>query len=89
MHGVQAVGMSTLSSPLAVRCASSGAGAASFQQLLLDAMRKLDSLRQSHAAPPTAQSDTERHAVQRTLHTAQQVHSALLSAYNEIKEMGG
>lgn len=89
MHGVQAVGTSTLSSPPAVRSASPCAGAASFQQVLLDAMRKLDTLRQSPAAPPTAQSAAQRQAVERTLHTAQQVHGALMSAYNEIKEMGG
>lgn len=89
MHGIHAVGMSTLSSPMAVRSNSSTAGAASFQQVLLDAMRKLDSLRQPPAAPLAAQSAAQWQGAQRTLHTAQQVHGAIMSAYNEIKEMGG
>ena len=89
MHGVQPVGMSTLSSPLAVRSSSSTSGTASLQQVLLAAMRKLDSLRQPTAAPLAAQSAAQWQAAQRTLHTAQQVHGAVMSALNEIKEMGG
>lgn len=88
MHGVSAVGMSTLHSPPGVRSAGANA-AVPFQQVLLDAIRKLDTLRQSTAAPPGMQSLAQQQAATQALRTAEQLQGAVLSAYHEIKEMGG
>ncbi len=89
MHGVSAVGMSTLHSPPAVRSAGANVAAVPFQQVLLDAIRKLDTLRQSTAAPPGMQSLAQQQAATQALRAAEQLQGAVLSAYHEIKEMGG
>jgi flagellar hook-basal body complex protein FliE len=88
MHAIGPLGSASFVVPPATRASAPHGTAAPFQQMLLDAMRKLDALRQPPGVTLDAPTIAQRQAAERALRTAQQLQGAVMTAYNEIKEMG-
>lgn len=85
---IHAVGATPSPAPLAARSSVASAGAVPFQNLLLEAMRKLDDARAAGSATTGAAQAVQIHQARQTVHAAHQLHTAVMAAYHEIQQLG-
>lgn len=87
MQGIQPLSAVHVGMPQGVRTASAAAQPGQFQDLLIDAMRKLDDVQKQAAQGGV--SAARLHEAERLLHTVAEVQSAALRALQEVRDIGG